>query len=458
MAGNTVALEFAGDATKLQRAAQQATQATEQVGVAAESAGAGMDGAAAQARSFEERIGSLGAGVTGMTDAIDSAGAAVQGLADFQDAGRQHAQRLARAQADVEQAMIDGEQAAVDYEQAIQDLNQSELDGRQASIDYGQAQIDQKQALLDAKTAQDEYNKAVKEHGPNSDEAKQASIDLSQAQSDLRQATLDADQALADEEQANIDATQAVTDKKQATVDAKTAQLDLNDAMKEANPSGLQQWADKIALITPLLSAVVGVVGLVTAAQWAWNAAQLASPTTWIIAGIIALVGVVVLLVKHWDKVKAAGAAAWNWIKNAASNSWNFIKKIPGWLGSAFSGIARTISAPYRAAFNFIADAWNNTIGSLSWTVPGWVPVIGGNTISVPNLPKFHQGGTVPGAPGSEMLAILQAGETVTPAGGGGDTVHVTVVLNREVLINAMAKGVRRRGGNVQFVLGGVNA
>jgi len=166
-----------------------------------------------------------------------------------------------------------------------------------------------------------------------------------------------------------------------------------------------------------------------------------------------------VLLVKNWDTVKAAGAKAWNWIKDAASSAWNFLKKIPGWIATAFSKIAGFISAPYRKAFNLISDAWNNTIGRLSWTVPGWVPGIGGNTISVPNLPKFHSGGTVPGPPGSEMLAVLQGGEEVIPRGGdGGGTVQVTVMLNREVLINGLAKGVRRRGGNAQFVLGGVNA
>ncbi len=51
------------------------------------------------------------------------------------------------------------------------------------------------------------------------------------------------------------------------------------------------------------------------------------------------------------------------------------------------------------------------------------VPIIrciGGNTISVPHLPKFHTGGTVPGTPGQEVPILALAGETVTPAGGGG--------------------------------------
>jgi hypothetical protein len=81
--------------------------------------------------------------------------------------------------------------------------------------------------------------------------------------------------------------------------------------------------------------------------------------------------------------------------------------------------VAGFISAPFRSAFNFVADAWNNTIGRLRWTVPGWVPVIGGNTIAVPNLPKFHTGGVVPGPPGTEVVARLQAGERISPMGAG---------------------------------------
>lgn len=423
MAGNKVSLEFAGDSKKLQAAAADATAATEAVAKAADDATGTMNTAGDRAGSFTDKIGKLGAGVTGVTDAIDSAGAAFQGLADLQDSGRASAVRLARAQGEVEQAQIDSKQAAVDLRQAQEDLNQSQLDGKQAAIDVEQSEIDARQAKLDATTAQKAYNDAVKEYGAGSAEAQQAQIDLTQAQSDLNQARLDEEQANADARQSQIDATQATTDATQAVRDGKDAQLNLNDAMKEANPSGLQQWADKIGLITPLLSALVGVVGLVTAAQWAWNAAQLASPLTWILLAIGAVIAIIVVIATKTDWFQKLWRASWGWIKMAASNVWDWLKKIPGWTKDLFGKIVDFITKPYRMAFNLIADAWNNTIGRLSWTVPDWIPGIGGNTISVPNLPKFHAGGTVPGPPGSEMLAILQAGETVTPAGAGGELV-----------------------------------
>lgn len=157
-----------------------------------------------------------------------------------------------------------------------------------------------------------------------------------------------------------------------------------------------------------------------TGAQWLMNASLWASPVTWIVIGVLLLIGVIILIATKTDWFQKAWKAAWGWIKDAASNTWEFIKKIPGWIGTAFSKIAGAISTPFRAAFNFVADAWNNTVGKLTWSVPSWVPFIGGNTISVPSLPKFHAGGRVPGAPGQNVLAMLQAGETVTSAAGGG--------------------------------------
>lgn len=152
-------------------------------------------------------------------------------------------------------------------------------------------------------------------------------------------------------------------------------------------------------------------------AQWLLNAAFIASPIGWIVLGILALIAVIVLIATQTDWFGKAWNATWSWIKNIAADFWNWFKQIPGWIGSAFSKVGDAIAAPYRWAFRNIAWAWNNTIGRLSWRVPSWVPGIGGNSISVPNLPTFHTGGVVPGAPGTEMLALLQAGERVTPAG-----------------------------------------
>jgi hypothetical protein len=68
--------------------------------------------------------------------------------------------------------------------------------------------------------------------------------------------------------------------------------------------------------------------------------------------------------------------------------------------------------AAAKAVWNGIAKGWNDTVGSLSFNVPSWVPFIGGKGFSMPQIPTFETGGYVP----TTGLALLHAGETVIPA------------------------------------------
>lgn len=429
---NEVKLTFAGDAGDLSKAAKQAEQATTGVGDATKKAAGDFGDAAGGSADLTTKMGHLGSAVSGASDAIGSAGDLLSNLNDVQQASVQKAARHARA--------------LVDVQQAQEDANQAIRDSKQALIDAGQAEIDATQANLDAATAQSDYNTAVKEHGRNSAEARQSSIDLKQAQLDLKQA--------------NEDGQQAIRDGSQATIDAKSAQLDLNDAQSEAHPPDMAKWAEDLGMIMPLVQSLIGIMGLVTAAQWAWNAAQLASPTTWIIAGIAVLIGIIVAIAVKTQWFQQAWRASWSAIKSAAANTWEFLQKIPGWIGSAFARVGNAITAPFRSAFNFVSDAWNATVGSLHWSVPGWVPGIGGQSIGVPKIPHFHSGvGSVPGTPGSEVLTVLQAGEKIGSAsgsiGGGGDIVIRSGGSQLDdLLVDILARAIGRRGGNVQTVLG----
>jgi hypothetical protein len=196
-----------------------------------------------------------------------------------------------------------------------------------------------------------------------------------------------------------------------------------------------------------------GVTKVAAAAQWLMNTALLASPITWIVVGIIAVIAVIVLIAKKTDWFSKLWTVAWTWIKKSAASTWEYLKKIPGWIGQAFSKVAGFITAPYRFAFNMIAKAWNNTIGRLSWTVPGWVPIFGGNTISVPNLPTFHSGGVVGGVRGTAVPIMAQAGERVTSIGGGGDGdggwVRIDMGELGDALLPAISRAVERKGGRV---------
>jgi hypothetical protein len=449
---NQVTLTFGGDADQLVKEAKRAAQSTEATGTAATTAGQDYSRAAGQSQQYADRMAKLGATVDGASTAIGDAAGTMQALADVTTFSDRKAMELARTMADLEQAHLDTEQAAIDLDQAQRDLNQSLIDADQATLDATQADQDREQALLDAATAQTAYNDAVTEHGAGSEEARQAALDLNQANIDAEQALIDATQAQEDAWQATEDGRQANLDAAQATRDAADAQLDANEAMAAANPPELAKWAEQLNLYAPLLQGLVGIIALVTAAQWAWNVAMTANPIGLVIAGIALLVGAVVLIATKTDWFQRAWSASWGWIKDAAANTWEFVQKIPGWTKDAFSAIGQAILWPYKQAFNGIAWAWNNTVGRLSWSVPDWIPGIGGNHIAVPQLPTFHTGGRVQGAPGQEVLALLQAGETVLPTqnGGGGLAIeiHSGGTAFDDLLVEVLARAIRARGGD----------
>lgn len=243
---------------------------------------------------------------------------------------------------------------------------------------------------------------------------------------------------------------------------------------KQGIASYVQGWADLAGGLAPLLLGLadtkVGLIaqsvwmGIVKAAtvvwtgvQWLLNAALTANPIGLIIVAIVALVAIIVLIATKTTWFQDLWRVVWSFVKNTAIDFWDWLKDLPSKLGSVFSSIAGFISAPFKSAFNFVSDAWNHTIGKLSWSVPDWVPFIGGNRISAPQLPKFHTGGVVPGAPGTEMVALLQAGERVTPAGQSGTAVLELRSSGARVddfLIEMLARAIKGRGGNVQVVLG----
>jgi hypothetical protein len=236
----------------------------------------------------------------------------------------------------------------------------------------------------------------------------------------------------------------------------------------------IQGWADLAGGLAPLLlqlaemkvktiaatiaekAAAVGTK-IWAAAQWVMNAAMTANPIGLIIAAIVALIAIIVLIATKTDWFSKAWRASWGWIKRAASDTWDYLKKIPGWIGSAFSKVANFIMAPYKAAFNGIARAWNSTVGRLSFTFPSWIPGIGGNGFSVPNLPTFHAGGVVPGVVGTTVVTALQAGERVSSvASGGGSSGAVPIGSDGtrmgDFLMDLIKTSVSRRGGRADLL------
>jgi hypothetical protein len=435
MAGNQVTLTLAGDSAKLEKAfantQASAAQMQQQVG-----------GASSRMQSAFDRVN--GSAVF-LTEGISGLGDSIHTITNLQRDAADRADRLARAQNEVSQAANDMEQAFADARQATLDLAQSQRDAAQSGIDV-------EQALLDSDKAAKDYADAIKEHGANSIEARQAAIDMKQAQEDLAQAHEDAKQATEDGEQ-------ALLDNKQAAIDAKDATLNLSEAQRNAvEPSGITVWTDRLSALAPVVFTVIGAMQLFTAATWSSTVALLASPVTWITLLVIGLIAVIVLIATKTTWFQDAWKASWGWIKRTAVDVWDWLKTLPDKIGNSFKAIANFISWPFRTAFNLISDAWNKTIGSLHWNVPNWIPLIGGNSISAPRLPKFHTGGVVPGAPGTEQLAILQAGERVSPVGSSGGAMVLELRSSGsavdDMLVEILSRAIRVRGGNAQLVLG----
>lgn len=86
---------------------------------------------------------------------------------------------------------------------------------------------------------------------------------------------------------------------------------------------------------------------------------------------------------------------------------------------SAIKGIFRGLFDVFRVILNPIIQLWNSTVAGFKFTVPGWIPLVGGKSFSIPKIPsatvnlptEFTGGGG-----GAPRMAL---GGTVYPSMGG---------------------------------------
>lgn len=262
-------------------------------------------------------------------------------------------------------------------------------------------------------------------------------------------------------------------------------------AMKWLITGGLKTAAGWIAQTAAMVGHKVATFASVVAtkamtlAQRGLNMAMRANPIGVIITIVMLLVAAIIYLWRNnegfrnfvigaWEKIKNAFAAVSNWVKR----NWPLIKEalmapiriavdwiMRTWdkfkranellvrgIKTAFQKIKGYISAPFRAGVAAARSAWNSLVGGRGFTIPGWVPGLGGRSF---RIPYFHQGGVVGGAPGTETLAMLQAGERVTPAGQVSRESRRTVAVDLgSEIMRMIRKAVRAEGGDVQIVLG----
>jgi hypothetical protein len=56
------------------------------------------------------------------------------------------------------------------------------------------------------------------------------------------------------------------------------------------------------------------------------------------------------------------------------------------WVGNVVIPVFQGLLGAAVTVFKGIASIWNNTVGKLAFTIPSWVPVIGGKSFSMPNI------------------------------------------------------------------------
>lgn len=192
----------------------------------------------------------------------------------------------------------------------------------------------------------------------------------------------------------------------------------------------LANWiSDNQGLVIGLavgIGAIAGAIILANAAMSAWAAitAITAAVNTvlgasfsalWVATGVGVILAVIAALAILQVKFNIFGKAI-DGIKWAASKLWEGIGRGIGWVKDLVIGVAQTWLNVYGSVFNAIAKAWNNTVGKIGFTVPDWIPLLGGKRFDVPDIPYF----TVPqlsggsGGGGSIAIPKMAAGGIVT--------------------------------------------
>jgi phage-related protein len=117
-----------------------------------------------------------------------------------------------------------------------------------------------------------------------------------------------------------------------------------------------------------------GATAIATGAQWLWNAALAASPVTWIIIGIVALIAAIVLIATKttwfqqlwstiWGALKTAFNATIDWFKGALNWFKDLPGKFAGWFGSAKDWAVKKMTAMVTWVTGLPGRVWNALAG-----------------------------------------------------------------------------------------------
>lgn len=194
-----------------------------------------------------------------------------------------------------------------------------------------------------------------------------------------------------------------------------------NTAMMAVNKAGQLASAAATGIAT-------GATTALTAAQWALNAAFVATPIGWIVLGLGAVVAAGVALYKNWDK-----------IKQYAGQLWDKVKETFGGIKDSIVGAFDSAKEKVSGFFSWLDDKIESIplLGSLYSGGKSALSWIGGKLTGNALGTSYWRGGlTRVNERGGEIMN-LPNGTQIIPhdisarmAGGPRVTVHVTVAGN----------------------------
>ncbi|WP_157641219.1 phage tail tape measure protein [Longispora albida] len=161
------------------------------------------------------------------------------------------------------------------------------------------------------------------------------------------------------------------------------------------------------------------------------------------------------LVIGYFRMIFDGASAALGWISSKIDSFVGFVLGLKGRITSAASGLFDGLVSAGRSGLNFLISLWNRLDLGFSIRIPDWVPGIGGQGFSVPDLfpdiPMLAKGGIVPATPGGRLAVVGEGGqdEAVIPlnrlagmlGAGGGGPVYVTVQIG-ERAVSDMVEGV----------------
>lgn len=203
-------------------------------------------------------------------------------------------------------------------------------------------------------------------------------------------------------------------------------------------------------------------MGLATAGQWAMNSAMLASPSTWVVIGIAAVVAAGVLLYRNWDTVKAAAGSLWEKTKEVFGGIYDWASQKIQPVTGFFKGLYDKFVSFKNAILSFQPPEWVSKIGGAIGKAAGSVgKFISGSHAS--GLDRVPYDGYIAELHKDEMVIPARQSERIRAAGGSIDNVD-QMVQPSPVAVASPTPGGRTsqatpaNSGGVNIIIQNLNA